>query len=114
MAVGVIDSVSPFATAFDAAKAPDSMKFPEVLASQPLTNAIVSDPADHAVQDTADPAIDRFVDTVDGAPYVTAFRVVSALAAVVPAAPGSAVCTFRYSVNAVKDVARRTFSTASA
>jgi hypothetical protein len=84
-------SVSPFATAFDDASAPDDVKFPDVRASHSDTCVIVSEPADHDVHDTADAVIDRFVDTVLGAPYVNAFRVVSALAAVVPAAPGSAV-----------------------
>jgi hypothetical protein len=55
------------------------------------TWVIVSDPAVHAAHETAEAA----VDPADGAANVNCFRVVSALAFAVPAAPGSPVWSLR-------------------
>jgi hypothetical protein len=85
-----VDSVrvSPDVTDFADVNAALPRNVPAVLAVQNEMCEIVSEPADHDVHDTV-PLIDLL--PADAADHDTDLRVVSALAAVVPEAPGSAV-----------------------
>jgi hypothetical protein len=85
-------NVSPFVMAFDDVSATENRKFPAVVESHTEMWEIVSDPADHDVQDGSVVVI--AFDPVDAADHVSAFRVVSADTFDVPADPGSPVCSF--------------------
>ena len=91
----VMFNVSPLLTVFDAANDPDHRKFPALEASQILMWEIVSVPAAHDAQVRV--PLMAF-DPAAAADQVTAARVVFADAAVAPAEPGSAVCSFTYTV----------------
>jgi len=84
----VSDNVSPLTTDLLAVNATDHKKLPPVEASQKLMWLIVS----VAVIDHVEPIDVIAIDPADAALKVGETRVVTADAAVVPEAPGSAVC----------------------
>ena len=99
----VIFRVSPLFTVLLLDSWPLQSTLPAVLLSQIEMWEIVSVPAAQEVHDRV-PLIDLLPDAA--ALQVICFRVVSALAFAVPAAPGSPVCNFTYTlVGAVNAVA---------
>lgn len=85
-------SVSPVWTVFDAVSAADARNVPAVLASQTLMCVTVSgDVPAHEVQDGV---LLMAIAPAEAALNVIEGRVVTELAAVAPADPGSAVCSF--------------------
>jgi hypothetical protein len=100
--------VSPLVTDFEVVKATEYRKFPAVDASQIETCVNVSEPDAH----DAHVGVFDIVNTPpDAAENVAETRVVFALAAVAPAAPGSAVCNFtNVPAGAVNAVPRSMFN----
>lgn len=84
-------NVSPLVIDFAVVNAAENKKFPAVVESQTEMWDSVSEPDAHDAQDKVP---DIAFDPPDAADQVIAFRVVFADAAVVAAAPGSAVCSF--------------------
>jgi hypothetical protein len=97
--------VSPVVTVLDAVSATEARNVPTVLASQILMCVTVSGlvPA----HDVHDGVFDMAMDPADAALNVIDGRVVTELAAVAPAEPGSAVCSFaKFPAGAVEACAR--------
>jgi hypothetical protein len=109
MLIGRVDrvKVSPLDISLLGERAPVHRQFPAVLASHREMWLRVSAPTAHAVQDTD--AV-RAIASPDGALNPTSFRVVSADAFAAPVGPGSPVCSFTYTVEMLKLVARRVFN----